>query len=117
MDGAWQLGHLPAPEYAIKAHQTAKMMKDTDPAIELVACGSSAPSMDTYLEWDRQVLEYLGDSVDYLSLHRYVGNWNNNTPDFLAVTNSIDKQIEEIDTVCRFVQAKKRGKKKGISLF
>lgn len=108
MDGPWQLGHLPADQYAIRAQQTAKMMKDVDRSIELVVCGSSNVSLPTYLEWDRRVLEYLGDQVDYISLHRYVGNPENDTMDYLAVTNSIDRQIEDMDSICRFVQSQGR---------
>jgi alpha-N-arabinofuranosidase len=37
MDGPWQLGHVPADQYAIRAQQAAKMMKDVDQSIELVA--------------------------------------------------------------------------------
>ena len=110
MDSPWQLGHVPADQYAIRAQQTAKMMKDVDRTIELVVCGSCNISLPTYLEWDRQVLEHLGDQVDYISLHRYVGNPNNDTPDFLAVTNSIDRQIEEMDAACCFVQAQRRSR-------
>jgi alpha-L-arabinofuranosidase len=112
MDGPWQLGHVPAEQYAIRAQQAAKMMKDVDPSIELVVCGSSGLGMSTFAEWDRQVLEYVGDFADYISLHRYVGNQANDAPDFLAVTNAIDRQIEEIDAVCRFVQAKRRSLKR-----
>lgn len=111
MDGLWQLGHLPADQYAIKAQQAAKIMKDVDKSIELVVCGSCGITIPTYMEWDRIVLEYTWDFVDYVSLHRYVGNYNNDTLDFLAVTNSIDKQIEEMASACRFVKAKKRSKK------
>ena len=113
MDGHWQLGHVPADQYAIRAQQAAKMMKDADRRIELVACGSCSVDMfDTYMEWDRQVLDYLGDYADYISLHRYVGNPKDDTPDYLAVTNSIDRQIEEMDAVCRFIQAKRRSPKR-----
>ena len=113
MDGHWQLGHVPADQYAIRAQQAAKMMKDVDRRIELVACGSCSVDMfDTYMEWDRQVLDYLGDYADYISLHRYVGNPKDDTPDYLAVTNSIDRQIEEMDAVCRFVQARRRSDKR-----
>jgi alpha-N-arabinofuranosidase len=112
MDGPWQLGHVPAEQYAVRAQQAAKMMKDLDPAIELVACGSSGPGMPTFAEWDRQVLQYVGDLADYISLHRYVGNPNDDTLDFLAVTNAIDAQIEAIDAVCRAVQAARRSKKR-----
>lgn len=118
MDGHWQLGHVPADQYAVRAQQAAKMMKDVDRRIELVACGSCSVDMfDTYMEWDRQVLEYLGDYADYISLHRYVGNPKNNTSDYLAVTNSIDQQIEEMDAVCRFIQAKRRSSKRAYLCF
>ena len=112
MDGPWQLGHVPAEQYAIRAQQAAKMMKDVDPSIELVACGSCSIGMPTYAEWDRQVLEYMGDLADYVSLHRYVGNRSGDTADYLAVTNSIDRQIEEMDAVCRYVQARRRSNKR-----
>jgi alpha-N-arabinofuranosidase len=112
MDGYWQCGHVPAQEYALRALQAAKMMKDTDSTIELVASGSSTNTMPTYIDWDRQVLEYLGDSADYLSLHRYVGNPSGDTTNYLGVATSIDQQIEEIDSVCRLVQAKSHSKKR-----
>ena len=112
MDGRWQLGHVPADQYAIRAQQAAKMMKDTDASIELVACGSCGIGMKSYMEWDRQVLEHLGDLADYISLHRYVGNPNEDTPDYLAITSSIDRQIEEMDAACRFIQAKRRSRKR-----
>jgi alpha-N-arabinofuranosidase len=112
MDGPWQLGHVPADQYAIRAQQAAKLMKDADPTIELVACGSCTTGLPTYMEWDRVVLEYVGSWAEYVSLHRYVGNENGDTADFLAVTNSIDKQIEEMDAVCKFVQAKLKSKER-----
>jgi alpha-N-arabinofuranosidase len=92
-------------------------MKDTDPSLELVACGSCTIDLPTYLEWDRQVLEYIGDFADYISLHRYVGNPADDTPDYLAVTNSIDQQIEEMDAVCRYVQGKNRSQKRAYLCF
>jgi alpha-N-arabinofuranosidase len=106
MDGPWQLGHVPADQYASRAQQAAKMMKDTDPTIEMVVCGSCTTDLPTYMEWDRQVLEYVGPYVDYISLHRYVGNENDDTPDFLAISNAIDQQIEEMDAACRYVHGK-----------
>ncbi|MCX5738777.1 MAG: hypothetical protein NTZ61_09830 [Proteobacteria bacterium] len=112
MDGPWQLGHVPAEHYAIRAQQAAKLMKDTDRTIETVACGSSAIFMPTYAEWDRQVLEHLGDAADYLSLHRYVDNRADDTPEFLALGRSIDRQIEDIDAICRGVQARRKSKKR-----
>ncbi len=117
MDGIWQIGHVPADQYAIRAQQAAKQMKDTDPSIELVASGSCGPGMATYMDWDRTVLEYLGEFADYISMHRYVGNSNGNTADYLAVTNAIDRQIEEMDAVCRYEQARARRKKRAYLSF
>jgi len=112
MDGDWQLGHVPAEQYATRATQAAKMMKEVDPGIELVACGSSAPSMPTYLEWDRVVLGQMREMADYVSLHRYVGNPKDDTLDFLAVSNSIEEQIVQVDAVCRCVQGRHRSRKR-----
>ena len=108
MDGPWQLGHVPAEQYAIRAQQAAKMMKDVDRGIATVACGSSGPGMPTFLEWDRSVLEHLGALADYVSLHRYVGNPNDRPEDYLALSNSIDRQIEAVDACTRYVQEKLR---------
>jgi alpha-N-arabinofuranosidase len=112
MDGHWQIGHLPAEQYAIKAQQAARMMKMTDPDLELVVCGSCATDLPTYLHWDRTVLEYVRDDVEYISMHRYVGNEKDDTAEFLAVTKSIDDQIEETDAMCRYVHRAKSMKKK-----
>jgi alpha-N-arabinofuranosidase len=117
MDGPWQLGHVPAEQYAIRAQQAGKLMKGIDDTIELVVCGSCAVDMPSYMQWDRAVLEYVGDLADYVSLHRYVGNRQNDTPDFLAVTNAIDRQIEEMDAACRFVQAQRRSRKRAYLCF
>ncbi len=117
MDGPWQLGHVPADQYAIRAQQAAKMMKDVDRSIELVLSGSCMPDLPTYLQWDREVLEYVGGLADYISLHRYVDNFSDDTADFLAVTNAIDRQIEEMDAVCRFVQGKRRSRKRAYLCF
>jgi alpha-N-arabinofuranosidase len=112
MDGHWQQGHMPADKYAILAQQTAKLMKDVDPTIELVVCGSAEIGLPTYMEWDRTVMEYVGDYADYISLHRYIGKWESDTADYLAATNSIDQQIETTDALCRYVQARIRSKKR-----
>ena len=117
MDGPWQLGHVPADQYAIRAQQAAKMMKDCDNSLELVVCGTCAPDISTYMEWDREVLTYLGDFADYISLHRYVGNRADDTADYLATSNSIDRQIEEMDAACRFVQARRHSKKRAYLCF
>lgn len=117
MDGPWQLGHVPAEQYGVRAQQAAKMMRDCDRRVRTVACGSSSPDMATFLEWDRTVLEQLGGLADYVSLHRYVGNRNDVTEDYLAMGISIDAQIEAVDACTRYVSAKRRSRKRAYLCF
>ena len=111
MDGEWQIGHIPAPEYAKKAGEAARLMRLVDPDIELVACGSSNPDMPTWLTWDRTVLEGLHDVADFISLHRYAVKKDDDSEDYLAITNDIDRQIESIDALCRDVAERTGGKR------
>ena len=112
MDGPWQLGHVPAKEYAIRAQQAAKMMKDCDRSIEMVACGSSGTGITTFPEWDREVLEYIGTLAPYVSLHKYVGNPNDDPLEYFETGTKVDRQIETIDSTCRYVQAVNRSNRR-----
>ena len=67
--------------------EAAKLMKWTDPNIKLIAAGSSNYNAD-WVGWNRTVLQNLKNHMDYLSLHLYVGNRNNDYYEFL--TSSID---------------------------
>jgi alpha-N-arabinofuranosidase len=108
MDGPWQIGHVSAQDYATRAQQTARLMKMQDPEVELVVCGSCTTGLPSYMEWDRVVLERCFQDVDYISLHRYVGNSAGDSEDYLCVGASIDRQIEEMESACRYVAAKNR---------
>ncbi|NLW47975.1 MAG: alpha-N-arabinofuranosidase [Firmicutes bacterium] len=113
MDGPWQIGGLSADDYGKKALETAKIMRWVDPGIELVACGSSGGWMPTFPEWDRIVLEYLYDQVDFISLHSYYGHDDmDNLADFLASFVDMDNFIHTIASTADYVQAKKRSKKR-----
>ena len=92
--------------------QTARMMKMCDPTIELAVCGSCGPDLPTYLEWDWHVLDQCKNEVEYVSLHRYVGNFESDTPEYLAVTNSIDRQIEATDAVCQAVHRRRKSRRR-----
>ncbi len=111
MDGPWQVGHKTALEYGHLANETAKALRQIDPGLELVVCGSSNTGMPTYPQWEATVLEEAYDSVDYISLHTYYGNRLNDTNSFLAQSDDMDRFIGTIGSVCDFVKAKKRGKK------
>lgn len=112
MDGPWQIGAKTAVEYGRIANETAKVMRWVDPSIELVACGSSAITMPTFPEWEATVLDLTYDNVDYISLHQYYGNTENNSETFLARSMAMDSFINTVISTADYVQAKKRSKKK-----
>jgi len=116
MDGPWQIGHMTATEYGMKAQDAARQMHYVDPSLKLIACGSSHPRMPTYLEWDREVLEQCYEHVDGLSLHRYLGNTEQATggdsAKYLAMNLSMESQIAETLAVCDLVRGHKRSLKK-----
>jgi len=115
MDGPWQIGHMSAVEYGEKAADAARQMRYVDPSLKLIACGSSGPTMPTYLEWDREVLEQCYDYVDAISLHRYFDNTSEtgggDTGKFLALNLSMERQITEVAAVCEYVRGRKRSPK------
>jgi len=114
MDGPWQIGHMAARDYGMKAADAARQMRVIDPTIKLIACGSSGPFMSTYIEWDRTVLEECYDDVDGISLHRYWGNTdetNGDSQKYVAMNLAMDRQIAEIIAVCDSVRAQKRSGK------
>src|SRR5437588_5424121 len=116
MDGPWQIGHMTAAEYGMKAQDAARQMHYVDPSLKLIACGSSHPGMPTYLEWDREVLEHCYEHVDGLSLHRYFGNTQEDTggdsTKYVAMNLAMERQIAESLAVCDLVRGHKRSPKK-----
>jgi alpha-N-arabinofuranosidase len=100
MDGPWQMGHRTAEDYGKFALEGAKLMRWTDPSIKLVAAGSSNYAAD-WIGWNRTVLDYLKHHADYLSLHIYVGNRENNYEEFVASSLELDQRTRIAEGVIR----------------
>ncbi|CAM3564063.1 alpha-N-arabinofuranosidase [Marinicrinis lubricantis] len=111
MDGPWQIGHMNAEDYGKKALEAAKVMKWVDDSIELVSCGSSSTGMKTFPEWEATSLDITYEAVDYVSLHQYYGNPNNDTESYLAKSLDMDHFIKTVISTCDYIKAKKRSKK------
>lgn len=111
MDGVWQTGHKTAYEYGRLAAETAHAMKIIDPNIEFVSCGSSNSKMVTFPEWEAVTLEETYENVDYVSMHQYYGNADNDSSDYLASSLEMDHFIKTVVSVCDYIKAKKRSKK------
>lgn len=95
MDGAWQMGHKNAEDYGKFALEAAKLMKWTSPEIKLVAAGSSdySPSASPY-KWNRTVLEYLNEYIDYIAVHSYLGNYDNDYYKFMASPRRLEDMTQ-----------------------
>ena len=63
--GDWVRGHSDAATYASNARRYIRVMKEVDPDIRFIAVG------DEDLEWNRIVLEAVGDQIDMLAIHHY----------------------------------------------
>ncbi|WP_448809112.1 arabinosylfuranosidase ArfA [Agromyces bauzanensis] len=105
MDGPWQLGHRSADDYGKLASRTAKAMRQLDPSIELVVCGSSSAHMPTFGEWERVVLSHTYDDVDYISCHAYYEEKDGDLGSFLASAVDMDRFIETVVATADHVKA------------
>jgi alpha-N-arabinofuranosidase len=115
MDGPWQLGHRNAEDYGKLASQTAKAMRQIDPSLELVVCGSSSAQMPTFGAWEHTVLLHTYDDVDYISCHAYYQETDGDTGSFLASAVNMDHFIESVIATADTVRAQ-LGKKKRINI-
>lgn len=112
VDGDWQVGHMTAGEYGRIAHETAKIMKLADDSIKLCACGSSVFSLSTFGSWDIEVMRHLFFDVEYLSIHMYFSNREQDLPKFLAVPEQVDQRISAAVAACDAVAAEKKSTRK-----
>lgn len=112
MDGPWQIGAKTTVEYARLAAECAKVMKWVDDSIELVACGSSHKDMPTFGIWETEILEHAYEHIDYISLHSYYGNKENDTESYLTRNLDMDDFIKTVIKICDDAQSKKKSTKR-----
>ena len=90
------MGSKTAAEYGRVATEAAKLMRLTDPTVELAAVGSSGRNMPTFGEWEREVLEHTFDNVEFISLHTYLNDYAKDNAALLASPDLMDGFIEEV---------------------
>ncbi|MFD3607048.1 alpha-N-arabinofuranosidase [Streptomyces atroolivaceus] len=112
MDGPWQTGHKTAEEYGRLAAETARAMRQIDPSVQLVACGSSSRAMPTFAAWEATVLAETYDLVDYVSLHAYYEETDGDRDSFLASAVDMESFIESVVATCDHVGARLKSTKK-----
>lgn len=114
LDGPWQLGHKSAQEYARLACETARAMRQFDPSLYLVACGSSSAAMPTFGDWERTVLQEAYDLVDAISLHAYYEE-GDDLASFLASGVDLERALGQVAAIADAVGAD-RGSARRIDL-
>ncbi len=114
MDGPWQLGAWDKnPEgYGHKVLEASKAMKWIDKTIETAVCGSSAPFMETFPDWDETVLNKCYDVVDYVSVHHYHSAPPGDMKALLGGSHYYEDFIEKEIAMIDLVASKHRSPKK-----
>ena len=112
MDGPWQICAKTAREYGRAAQETAKVMRWVDDGLQLAACGSSNRTMPTYAAWEHEVLDTCFEQVDYISLHQYFRNDENDIKKYFTVIEDLNAFITEVAAIADAVAAKRRSPKR-----
>jgi alpha-N-arabinofuranosidase len=86
-------------------------MRQVDPTLELVACGSSKPTMPTFAEWERVVLSHTYEHVDYISCHAYYEELDGDLKSFLASGANMDEFIVSLIATIDHVKAALKSKR------
>jgi alpha-N-arabinofuranosidase len=87
-------------------------MRQVDPSIELVACGSSGRKMPTFGSWEATVLGETYDVVDYVSMHAYYQQHGDDRDSFLACATDMDEFIDAVVATADHVRAVGRHSKR-----
>lgn len=114
MDGPWQLGSWDKDPrgYGVLANELSKAIKWIDGSIETAVCGSSAPFMAHWPDWDAAVLEQCYEAVDYVSLHHYHVAPPGDCNALLAGSARYEDFISTEIALCDYIQSKCRSPKK-----
>src|SRR5262245_29588551 len=92
VDGPWQIGYKTPEEYARAYLEFAKVMKWVDPSIKLIASITSNWKSDL-IERAQLVVEQASNFIDYLSIHWYVGNANDDFLGYMTVSEVFEQRI------------------------
>jgi alpha-L-arabinofuranosidase len=110
VDGHWQIGYKTPSEYARACTEFGKVMKWVDPNIKLIAAAVS-DWKGSFVERTQLLLEQAGNLIDYLSLHWYVGNADNDFAAFMAISELLEKRLTAyeglIQAICMEKQIKR----------
>jgi alpha-L-arabinofuranosidase len=100
VDGEWQIGYKTPEEYARAYKEFAKVMRWVDPSIKLLASAISNWRAE-FVERIQLLLEQAPDLIDYLAIHWYVGNEENDFAKYMAISELIEERISVAEGLIR----------------
>jgi alpha-N-arabinofuranosidase len=107
VDGHWQIGYKTPEEYARAFTEFGKVMKWTDPDIKLIASAVS-DWKGSWLERTQLLLEQASDLIDYLSIHWYIGNTNNDFNGYMVVSELLEKRLSSYEGLIEAVRLERQ---------
>lgn len=115
VDGPWQIGFKTPQEYARAYTEFAKVMRWTDPTIKLVAAATSHWGANDFVERAQLLLEQAPEHIDYLAIHWYVGNKENDFAKYMALSELFEERLSAFEGIIRAMRLE-RGIKKPIHI-
>lgn len=100
VDGHWQIGYKTPEEYARAYLEFAKVMKWADPSIKLIASATSSWK-GSIVERAQLLIEQAGQHIDYLALHWYVGNPDNDFAAYMAQSELVEERLSAYEGLVR----------------
>jgi alpha-N-arabinofuranosidase len=110
VDGHWQIGYKTPEEYARSFTEFGKVMKWTDPDINLIAAAVS-DWKGNWVERTQLLLEQASDLIDYLSIHWYIGNANDNFDGYMAVSELLEKRLSSYEGLIEAIRIERQIKR------
>ncbi|MCD6521029.1 MAG: alpha-N-arabinofuranosidase [Anaerolineae bacterium] len=92
VDGPWQIGMKTPQEYARVFTEFGKAMKMVDPEIHLIASWTSG-WFDDWVERGQLLLEQAGNLVDYMAIHWYVGNREDDFFSYMGLSELFEERL------------------------
>jgi alpha-N-arabinofuranosidase len=107
VDGPWQIGYKTPLEYARVFSEFAKVMKWVDPKIKLIAAAVSLWN-EGWVERSCLLMEQASKLIDYMALHWYVINPNNDFSLYMTLSELFEKRLSAYEGLIRATRLERK---------
>ena len=110
VDGEWQVGYKTPQEYARAYKEFAKVMRWVDPSIQLLASAISTWRGE-FVERIKLLLDHAADYIDYLAIHWYVGNPDNDFAKYMSASELVEERLCVVEGLIRAMKLQRNIKR------